>query len=697
MTGGLLQIVSSGKQDIYLTINPEITFFKKVFRRHTNFALELKEINPEQIPEFNNIVSFNLNIGDAIHRCYLEIELPNLSFTDKYITNKNYNLLKETKIQNYLKQINIWNDYYNNLKEYCDIELKLYRNLSNILLSENITINTLKNEVARFNYIYKSAKDNYKNKIDEIVYNIIDISGYINNINKMITESNTDNKYMYIMRTDIINGINKCYDNMLEYLKYYNIKKIEELNKLNELQKTNQINFNYAKFLGHNFFQYFSLEIGGQQIEKYENDILHINQMHSIKQNDMFNYLEMIGHKPDLYQFNNNPKGGLKILVPLNFWFNKNTGASLPLVALQYTNVIINAKINDIKKIIAFEDYEQMFNDITTVTIDNINGFQLNNNLIYDKYTINVNSKSITYTCKLINAELLRLQFPNLTINEINIILSNNSSSKEINNMTIDKNQWIGFMININNNTIYNTIIPKIASYYPYINFNLYYSLIPNPNVKLICEAVFLDDVERAKFANSKLEYIVEIYNSDIFDIKNKSSFDCELSFNNPCKELLWYIQPQIYLDSFTENGQNLALLFDITKYFNNKAIILQKLTFNQLDVIFNNVDFNYWTNLLSYKFLNNILPNGVYYRSFCLYPEETQPSGTVNLREIKSKQYRMDLNQEFLNEYYSLLKTLYKLTNIIQNKDSILLKFIAKNYNLFIIHNGQARLMFET
>ena len=41
MTGGLLQIVTSGKQDIYLTINPEITFFKKVYRRYINFALEL--------------------------------------------------------------------------------------------------------------------------------------------------------------------------------------------------------------------------------------------------------------------------------------------------------------------------------------------------------------------------------------------------------------------------------------------------------------------------------------------------------------------------------------------------------------------------------------------------------------------------------------------------------------------------------
>ena len=61
MTGGLLQIVTSGKQDIYLTINPEITFFKKVYRRHTNFSIELIKVNSENTSEFNNISVFSLS------------------------------------------------------------------------------------------------------------------------------------------------------------------------------------------------------------------------------------------------------------------------------------------------------------------------------------------------------------------------------------------------------------------------------------------------------------------------------------------------------------------------------------------------------------------------------------------------------------------------------------------------------------
>ena len=40
MPGATLQLVSYGAQDMYLTGNPQITFFKVVYRRHTNFSME---------------------------------------------------------------------------------------------------------------------------------------------------------------------------------------------------------------------------------------------------------------------------------------------------------------------------------------------------------------------------------------------------------------------------------------------------------------------------------------------------------------------------------------------------------------------------------------------------------------------------------------------------------------------------------
>ena len=69
MTCGLIQLVSFGKQDGYLTFNPQITYFKKVYRRHTIFSIELIETIPDQQPEYDNRISFKLNnISDLISK-----------------------------------------------------------------------------------------------------------------------------------------------------------------------------------------------------------------------------------------------------------------------------------------------------------------------------------------------------------------------------------------------------------------------------------------------------------------------------------------------------------------------------------------------------------------------------------------------------------------------------------------------------
>jgi len=72
MGGGLLQLVAYGAQDVYLTGNPQITFFKVVYRRHTNFALESIQ------QTFNGSVGYGQRVtatisrnGDLISRAYL--------------------------------------------------------------------------------------------------------------------------------------------------------------------------------------------------------------------------------------------------------------------------------------------------------------------------------------------------------------------------------------------------------------------------------------------------------------------------------------------------------------------------------------------------------------------------------------------------------------------------------------------------
>ena len=72
MGGGLMQLVAYGAQDVYLTGNPQITFFKVVYRRHTNFAMESIEQTFNGTGAFGNKVQCPVvRNGDLITKMYL--------------------------------------------------------------------------------------------------------------------------------------------------------------------------------------------------------------------------------------------------------------------------------------------------------------------------------------------------------------------------------------------------------------------------------------------------------------------------------------------------------------------------------------------------------------------------------------------------------------------------------------------------
>jgi hypothetical protein len=73
MGGGLMQLVAYGAQDIYLTGNPQITFFKVVYRRHTNFSMEAIEQTLNGSTGYGNKVSATVSRnGDLVGRMYVE-------------------------------------------------------------------------------------------------------------------------------------------------------------------------------------------------------------------------------------------------------------------------------------------------------------------------------------------------------------------------------------------------------------------------------------------------------------------------------------------------------------------------------------------------------------------------------------------------------------------------------------------------
>jgi hypothetical protein len=122
MGGGLMQLVAYGAQDIYLTGNPQITFFKVVYRRHTNFSMESIGQTFNGTADFGRKVTCTISRnGDLINRMYLEATLPDISAnggSNEYVPMVGHSLVKSVEIEiggqridkHYGDWLDIWNE-----------------------------------------------------------------------------------------------------------------------------------------------------------------------------------------------------------------------------------------------------------------------------------------------------------------------------------------------------------------------------------------------------------------------------------------------------------------------------------------------------------------------------------------------------------------------------------------------------------
>ena len=94
MGGGLMQLVAYGAQDVYLTGNPQITFFKVVYRRHTNFSMESIRQTPNgSLPIQSVTLARN---GDLVHKIYIEWAGKTGTVAESYIQSENRHTESDT-------------------------------------------------------------------------------------------------------------------------------------------------------------------------------------------------------------------------------------------------------------------------------------------------------------------------------------------------------------------------------------------------------------------------------------------------------------------------------------------------------------------------------------------------------------------------------------------------------------------------
>tara|TARA_B100001248_G_C27378236_1_gene455476 strand:+ start:370 stop:2049 length:1680 start_codon:yes stop_codon:yes gene_type:complete len=408
MPGGLIQIVAYGAQDLFLTGIPEITFFKFLYKRYTNFAMEFIELNLDGNKNFGEEISCEIpKNGDLINDMILKITLPSVSLT-KTDTNEEieqyYNDLiqAETSIKNFNNFINFIYESINIANEGLD---NFNENFDNIYTNINNYIDSNKDFLLQKNIIGDNINNNFN--ITSHLLNIYNL-----NENQIIKK----NKLKLLINS----YIDKSYQIFKNLQDDYCSKKIIYDNSLN-----NNYKFSWIKTLGWNIVSTVELEIGGFTIDRSYNQYLYIwNQLFNSKFKKI-DFDKLFSLDSSVYTYDNNSKNNFDIYIPIKLFFNKDYSLSLPIISIKHQTIIIKFKINQLNKLI-YTDYQT--NDLQSKI--KINNIKLLTNFIYLDHDERI--KFATSNHEYLIEQINQYQYKNLKNNDINLELSFNHPTKYV-------------------------------------------------------------------------------------------------------------------------------------------------------------------------------------------------------------------------------------------------------------------------
>lgn len=372
MPGGLINIAVYGSQDLFLTGTPEITHFKVVYRRYTNFSVESKVIN------FETTVGFGLEsdvllprVGDLISKTYLEIIVPEIKF--KRTLDSSTITAAQTAYNDTLADMNTVGDFMS-------LNFEAYRGAYNEFLAVNdTTITAMKNKIlAEFNVT------SVGNVQDDVNYNIIQnfknlITGKfdINSVNLNDIAQNISDS---LTKTEFMNIINRAVQYSYTISKYFEDRVGAAYNIYLDTKNDNY-KFAWVKKLGHSIIDYVDVFIGGDKIDRHYGQWIDIWYELAGNKNQQEIYDKLIGSVPELYTFDRSTKPRYVLQIPLQFWFCKYYGLAIPYVAMEYSDVTITVKLRKFEEVAYIENVSGI-NNIADLFENN--GYSLQANLLVD-------------------------------------------------------------------------------------------------------------------------------------------------------------------------------------------------------------------------------------------------------------------------------------------------------------------------
>lgn len=371
----------------------------------------------------------------------------------------------------------------------------------------------------------------------------------------------------------------------------------------------------YVNSLGHALINYVELEIGGQKIDKHYGEWMEIWTQLSYNEAKQ-NAYDLILPRANIDTTPNNTIAGSSattVYVPLQFWFCRNIGLALPLVALQYHEVKLYIRFNTLNKVHTYGSSNSftITQSGTTITQSETNpgnfvAGDVSKTLTYkDGTTTTISSLTSGTVVEVADSKTIS------TAEQIFVTPSNAIDSVSISDVRI------------------------------YIDF------------------IFLDSYERKKFAEMKHRYLIEqIQYNDGESIPDGTTVkSLDLTFNLPVKALYWVSQLDNAVLTKHNDRFNFSGMLNRSETLDD-AISKAVLKFNGIDR-FEERKGPYFRLIQPFQKHTRVSKLYIYMYSFCLNPEAHQPSGACNFSKINSA----TLNLTFKNNIGSSNVRIYALT----------------------------------
>lgn len=638
MGGGLLQIVSSTNEDLFITSKPQITFFKLVFYRYTNFSIETLEEFFDGAPDFGESVTCTLaKTGDLIHHMYLKIDLPEVHIP--ILNNSIIHQNNKSFINDIILQYNKIKEDFTNYKIYIKYFFILWR----LLWKEVISIAGNYNSVINIINLYKKS-DNWieYNKYNNIFSNVF--------IKKNNSNINFDIVYMFefllkleyqfsnysILKNNEFKDKLKIFlINYRENTTLYNNQLFDELTKIKNIidtEKTDYYRFSWLPKIGLRLIDNIEILIGGQVIDRLNSNMLNIWYELTVSHNQINTFNNIIGNIPKLNTYNSNKKESYSLYIPLPFWFSKYTGISLPALALRYHDIQVNLKLKEL---------------IDCCTIETIE------NKLSDNININEHIKILNVSLYIDYVYIEQEERKKFGRNTLEYLIDQHQYLPVNNIKSININQLLYFVNPIKE--LLWTCQTKVWDRYEFVKIYKfqYITNLTNDKIKLIIgDKHLIKKDDNIKIYNSKYyNNIYKVINTDETSITINSNF---------IRDDYGYIEI-------------------INTIFSENTIDTLSITFNTL-VRVSDRDGMYYNLIQPWKHHNNIPSPGIYLFSFAINPEDYQPSGSCNMGLL-------DANQAFININPIFFEYMEKNVSI---------NFYARSINILKITEGMASLAFS-